>query len=282
MGVEVFLMPYKIVITIVLYENEFAETPSYLLLKKLMKQDNYTLLIYDNSEHRQTNDFFDKERVHYIHDQSNPGLAKAYNAAKKLLVELNADFLLLLDQDTLLSEDYITKLEKLHSQNEIGAFVPIVQCNRRQISPVFNDDYVSGQSSFPKVGEYEAVMAINSGTILPKETLELIGEFNPDFPLDYLDHWLFWEIGQKQKKIKVLDTILEHDLSVLNYQTVTITRYESIISAETLFYKKYQLEKFSTYKKHLLLRTAKQFLTVKNRKIWHRTMAEYLQLMRGE
>ncbi|MHC5229584.1 glycosyltransferase [Enterococcus sp. LJL99] len=275
-------MPYKIVITIVLYENEFADTPSYLLLKKLLEQGNYSLLIYDNSKHKQTNDFFDNERVHYMHDPSNPGLAKAYNAAKKLLFEINADFLLLLDQDTLLSEDYIAKIEQLHPQNDIGAFVPIVQCKGRQISPVFNDDYVSGQSSFPKAGKYEAVMAINSGTVLPKETLELLGEFNLDFPLDYLDHWLFWEIGQKQKKIKVLDTILEHDLSVLNYRTVTIGRYESIISAETLFYKKYQIGKFSTYKKHLLLRALKQFLTVKNRKIWHRTVAEYLSLMRGE
>lgn len=275
-------MAHKIVIAIVLYENKFVTTPSYQLLKKLLEKGNYSLFVYDNSKQKQNDALFGEKQVYYVHDQTNSGLAKAYNAAKDLLFELNADFLLLLDQDTLLSEDYIAKIEHLHPQKEIGAFVPIIQCNGRQISPVFNDEYVSGRSSFPQAGDYETIMAINSGTLLPRETLRLIGEFNRKFPLDYLDHWLFWKICQNQKKITVLASILEHDLSVLNYQAISTSRYESILSAETLFYKKYQSEKFSTYKKHLLPRAAKQFLTVKNRKIWRRTTFEYFRLMRGE
>lgn len=282
MGVEVVLMTYKIVITIVLYEHKFADTPSYLLLKKLLDQNNYSLLVYDNSKLKQNDAIFAKEQVHYIHDQTNPGLAKAYNIAKDLVVEVDADFLLLLDQDTQLSEEYIEKIDQLQPLKEIGAFVPIIQCDGRQISPVFNDEYVGGQSSFPKAGNYRSVMAINSGTLLPRETLNQIGEFNQEFPLDYLDHWLFWKICQNQKEINVLDTILEHDLSVLNYQAISIDRYESIISAETLFYRKYHTEKFFFYKKHLLPRAIKQFLTVKKRVIWRRTISEYLRLLRGE
>ena len=275
-------MNYNVVIVIVLYENKLATTPNYQLFIKLLNQGNYTLLVYDNSKQVQVDQLFSKENVYYIHNKSNPGLAKAYNEAKKLMFKINADFLLLLDQDTLLSEDYIQKIECVYPKKEIGAFVPLIQCKGRQISPVFNGNYASGQSSVPEAGEYEAVMAINSGTLLPREILEGIGEFNNEFPLDYLDHWLFWEINQKHKKIQVINTVLEHDLSVLDYQTISFERYNSIILSETLFYKKYQTKQFSAYKRHLILRGIKQFLMVKNRKIWRRTLTEYLKLMRGE
>ena len=37
----------------------------------------------------------------------------------------------------------------------------------------------------------KAVMAINSGSLIKVSFLTEIGGFNGQFPLDYLDHWLF-------------------------------------------------------------------------------------------
>ncbi|MGC3770572.1 glycosyl transferase family 2, partial [Enterococcus faecalis] len=35
------------------------------------------------------------------------------------------------------------------------------------------------------------------------------------------------------------------------------------------------------HRRHLFLRSSKQFLTVKNRQIWRQTLAEFLKLMKG-
>ena len=52
-------------------------------------------------------------------------------------------------------------------------------------------------------------------------------------------------------------------MSVLDYRTMSPQRYRSIIEAETLFYRRYDQEKFSHHRRHLFLRSSKQFLTVK-------------------
>nr|WP_242586482.1 glycosyltransferase [Enterococcus sp. DIV0869a] len=284
MGLEVFLVRNKLVVTLVLYQTDFSQTSSYHLLKKMtVEKETVYLFIYDNSKKAQDDELFHHKNVRYVHDETNPGLAKAYNAASQYLLDIQGDLLLLLDQDTLIDELYLDKLLHIELNEEIGAYVPIVISHGRQISPVFSDKYIGGQSQFPKAGVYtEMIMSINSGTALPRETLNSIGKFNLEFPLDFLDHWLFWEIHQLYKKISVLDYQLAHDLSVLDYRTISSQRYESIIRAETLFYQKYDQDKFYIHRKHLFLRTIKQFLRVKNRKIWRRTFREFWSLMKGK
>ncbi|ALS03184.1 glycosyl transferase family 2 [Enterococcus silesiacus] len=281
MGLEVFLVENKLIITIVMYQTEFSQTPSYDYLKRIMtgKKSAY-LLVYDNSKKAQEDELFCRENVRYIHDETNPGLAEAYNAGSQYLQELQGDLLLLLDQDTLIDEAYLETLLGLELVEEIGAYVPIISSHGRQISPVFSDRYVGGKSELPESGVYsQRIMSINSGTAIPQKTIQSIGQFSLDFPLDFLDHWLFWRIHQLGKKVYVLDHHLAHDLSVLDYRTIDSKRYDSIIQGETLFYQKYDQDKFYTHRRHLLLRTLKQFLRVKNRKIWRRTFLEYRSLL---
>lgn len=277
-------MENKLVITIVLYQTEFSKTPSYAYLKRvILDKRSVYLFIYDNSQNAQDNELFHLENVRYVHDETNPGLAKAYNSGGQYFSEVQGDLMLLLDQDTLLDEEYLETLLALTLNSEIGAYVPIVHSHSRQISPVFSDKYVGRRSELPKAGSYsKRLMCINSGTALPSDTLSSIGSFNMGFPLDFLDHWLFWKIHQLDKKINVLDYHLSHDLSVLDYRTINSKRYESIISGETLFYKEYDQDKFYNHRRHLLFRTVKQFLRVKNRKIWRRTFLEYRSLTKGK
>jgi GT2 family glycosyltransferase len=265
-----------LVITIVLYQTKFSQSASYQLLKERLQQQSIFLLVYDNSFVAQKDELFDLPNVYYHHDQSNSGLAKAYNTGLQLLKEQTADLLLLLDQDTALSADYLDTIGKEPLNPEIGSYVPLIYSGERQISPVFSDQYVGRASAVPVAGVYkERLMAINSGTVLTKETLMKLGAFNLEFPLDFLDHWLFLALYQMGVKVKVLPEYLSHDLSVLDYEKVSIKRYESIIQAETLFYQQYDQEKLGAHKRQLFLRTIKQFLRVKNRSIWRRTWSEY-------
>jgi hypothetical protein len=124
-------------------------------------------------------------------------------------------------------------------------------------------------------------MAINSGAVIRVAFLKEIGGFNEEFPLDYLDHWLFYEIYAKNYKTFVLDIYLHHDLSVMDYNSISLTRYKSILHSEFTFYKKYKRELFPEYRKQLFKRLLKQIITVKNKKIALYTLRMILSLKGG-
>lgn len=276
-------MKHTLVIVLVLYKKKLIECPSYnALFYAVTKKKNIHLLIYDNSPEEQVDVLFKNAQVRYIHDPVNPGLAKAYNEGLQLFKEVSAQLLLLLDQDTEIDYPYLDQLTSLEDLETVGAFVPNVFSGERKISPVFSEEYVGGSSSSPEIGKTrQRLMAVNSGTVLTERGLSAIGVFNEAFPLDFLDHWLFWKLYQEQQTIEVLDMTLAHDLSVLDYSKVSLERYESIITAERLFYQTYDKNMLTVHTKHLIKRTIKQFLTVKNRNIWRRTWREYRLLVRA-
>lgn len=277
-------MAHTLVVVFVLYKKKIAECPSYNALSEIVaKRENVYLLVYDNSPERQADVLFEKEQVRYLHNSANPGLAQAYNMGLALFDQVSARLLLLLDQDTEVDSSYFEEIGTLLDVDHVGAFVPIVYSGSQKISPVLSDSYISSGLSFPLVGKTEQrLMAINSGAIFTKIGLTAIGQFNEAFPLDFLDHWIFWKLYQEHQVIEVLDLKLAHDLSVLDYSQVSLDRYESIVSAERLFYQKYDKDKLAVHTKHLIKRTIKQFVTVKNRKIWRRTWKEYRLLVREE
>ncbi|MBL1230765.1 glycosyltransferase [Enterococcus sp. BWB1-3] len=277
-------MDTRLVIVLVLYQKKLAESPSYDILQTAVSEnETVDLFIYDNSEQAQKDSLFDLKNVHYIHDAENSGLAKAYNAGAEWLKKCKGRLLMLLDQDTVVALADIEQILALPETEieTVGVFVPFIRSGNQQISPVFSDTYISRERSFPQTGVTDqALMAINSGTVLTEKGLMAVEAFNESFPLDFLDHWVFWTLHQKGLKIEVLPLTFEHDLSVLDYSSVSLKRYESIISAESLFYREYDQKKLDIHTKHLLKRTLKQFLLVKNRAIWRRTWKEYRKLVR--
>ncbi|MHC5215468.1 glycosyltransferase [Enterococcus sp. LJL128] len=279
-------MDQQLLAVIVLYKKKLSDCPSYeTFLYGAVNLEKFSLYIYDNSPVPQTDDLLDLSNVHYIHDADNPGLAKAYNAALDFCNEANSDLLLLLDQDTAITVSDIEYIMKFSAADttKMGALVPNVYSGQVEISPVFSNQYISRERSYPEVGvAKDPVMAINSGSVLTKKGRTAISKFNEEFPLDFLDHWVFWKLNKEKAAVYVLPLKLQHNLSVLDYRQVSLARYESIVTAETLFYTKYDTAKLDLHKKHLLKRILKQFLTVKNRKIWRRTWAEYRRLVRSK
>ena len=278
-------MGIKLVIVLVLYQQKLTECESYATLSECLSDPKVGLFIYDNSPQAHTDLLMQRDNVCYIHNKDNPGLAQAYNSGAEWLRACGGSLLLLLDQDTVIPMSFVQSLLALsHEELEgVGAVVPVVYSSGQQISPVFSQQYVSASRTFPEVGTTDQrVMAINSGTALTPAGLTALGAFNQQFPLDFLDHWIFWRLNQAHLKISVLPQRLKHDLSVLDYSRVSVQRYESIISAETLFYTVYDREKRELHIRHLRKRLLKQFLLVKNRAIWRRTWKEYRQLVRDE
>lgn len=269
----------KIVVVIVLYQQRFSQSPSFDLLMKAVKEKKIQLVVYDNSPVKQLEPLLEQNKdISYYHDPSNPGLATAYNYALNH-AQQNIRYFVTLDHDSQLTATYFDTLLTIDWTDELVAAVPLVYAGSNQISPVFADRYINRQVE--KVDRSQLsqrrIMAINSGAVFSIKFLKEIGGFNLDFPLDFLDHWLFWTIYQFKKTVFILPEKMEHDLSVLDYQKVSVTRYQSILKAEKTFYQNYDKEMLPRHRKQLLLRTVKQFLTVRNRKIWRLTLQSFTE-----
>lgn len=269
----------KIVVVIVLYQQRFSQSPSFDLLMKAVKEKKIQLVVYDNSPVKQLEPLLEQDKdISYYHDPSNPGLATAYNYALNH-AQQNIRYFVTLDHDSQLTATYFDTLLTIDWTDELVAAVPLVYAGSNQISPVFADRYINRQVE--KVDRSQLsqrrIMAINSGAVFSIKFLKEIGGFNLDFPLDFLDHWLFWTIYQFKKTVFILPEKMEHDLSVLDYQKVSVTRYQSILKAEKTFYQNYDKEMLLRHRKQLLLRTVKQFLTVRNRKIWRLTLQSFTE-----
>ncbi|EMF0067161.1 glycosyltransferase [Enterococcus hirae] len=269
----------KIVVVIVLYQQRFSQSPSFDLLMKAVKEKKIQLVVYDNSPVKKLEPLLEQDKdISYYHDPSNPGLATAYNYALNH-AQQNIRYFVTLDHDSQLTATYFDTLLTIDWTDELVAAVPLVYAGSNQISPVFADRYINRQVE--KVDRSQLsqrrIMAINSGAVFSIKFLKEIGGFNLDFPLDFLDHWLFWTIYQFKKTVFILPEKMEHDLSVLDYQKVSVTRYQSILKAEKTFYQNYDKEMLPRHRKQLLLRTVKQFLTVRNRKIWRLTLQSFTE-----
>lgn len=269
----------KIVVVIVLYQQRFSQSPSFDLLMKAVKEKKIQLVVYDNSPVKQLEPLLEQDKdISYYHDPSNSGLATAYNYALNH-AQQNIRYFVTLDHDSQLTATYFDTLLTIDWTDELVAAVPLVYAGSNQISPVFADRYINRQVEKVERSQLSQrrIMAINSGAVFSIKFLKEIGGFNLDFPLDFLDHWLFWTIYQFKKTVFILPEKMEHDLSVLDYQKVSVTRYQSILKAEKTFYQNYDKEMLPRHRKQLLLRTVKQFLTVRNRKIWRLTLQSFTE-----
>ncbi|MCD5028409.1 glycosyltransferase [Enterococcus asini] len=273
-------MGKKIYIVIVLYKQKWVDIPSRDCIENLVHRDAVEMLIYDNSPEEQTASFFEEQSVTYIHDSMNPGLASAYNQALSFAKDF--EWLVLLDQDTKLSSSFFYEIAKAQPTDQVVSLVPQIFSGNQQISPVFSNQYVSKKSIYPKEGSYSEIMAINSASVLRVSFLKEIGGFNEEFPLDFLDHWLYWKINDVGKKVQILPVKIQHSLSVLDYTTLKFTRYQSILAAERLFYGEYAVTLKKQHRRHLLKRALKQFLTVTNRRFWRCTIIEWWHLIGGK
>lgn len=277
----------KIVSIIVIYNQDIQTSSTmqtYLKYQYLFGDIEHDLIIYDNSTKPQDCPVIEGGTIHYIHDARNLGVATAYNYALSYCIENKSKWLLLLDHDTTLTEAYLKEMVTVvGNQIDCIAIVPKIKTNDLLISPVSSETLKPLSVDRPASGLNQGgLMAINSGMLISVAFMESIEGFNMEFPLDYLDHWIFYKINQLQQKVFVLEAILPHELSVMDYNSISLKRYQSILNSEATYYAKYKTDLLSSFKFHLVLRWMKQLVRVKNKKIAHFTFKKMRALKKGE
>ena len=242
-------------IIIVLYKTKLEDSLTFKALKKnlsLLKDLGSKILIYNNSpeiETPQSNDY-----VIYTPTE-NLMLAGAYNYALQKAIENKAQWLLLLDQDTELNQDYFERLNAFLNKTDVSSVydvvVPTLSIGDKHLSPIAyykstgpfishlnkplrnNEDVVKYVTN-----EGKNYAAFNSASLLSIEILQRINGFDENYPLDMLDHKYYHLLNKLGAKIYILDAHLKHTLSLLEKEnTMSVTRYQGYIDKCFIFAK---------------------------------------------
>lgn len=257
----------NITISLVAYAQKFTETESFESLINMSDdiKNKFNILIFDNGKVDYSDISLppDFHSFTYIYNENNDerGTRIAYETS---LAHSSDQWLMLLDDDTSLREDYLralfVELESKGRDREIVAYCAKIYDGMTQISPTESETL--DMLLYPReAGVYKQnISGISSTLTLNQSFIQKIGGFTKEFPLDYLDHWIFSKIISNHKKVKVLNCKLNHQLSVQDLSSLSEERFYSIFSSEYRFYKAYKPDLFCQLNKKYVKMVLKGFL----------------------
>jgi GT2 family glycosyltransferase len=241
---------------VVVYNCEFSQSHSVASLFQILKENpgwakHFSVVLYDNSPKPQNPAMPPGLPTHYVHDPSNGGLATAYNFALARAESEEREWLLLLDQDTTLTREFISELletaKTLRTRPEVAAIVPKLLVHGKVHSPTipFTDQMRRQFLAPQKVLTHDDVgvqpqhlCAYNSGSTLRVAALRSIGGFPAEFWLDFLDHAVFHALIVNGYRVYVMLATLAHDASYSDIGSTPLWRLHNILMAQTLYMKR--------------------------------------------
>jgi N-acetylglucosaminyl-diphospho-decaprenol L-rhamnosyltransferase len=200
-------------------------------------------IVVDNGSTDGTQEYIKKNfpEVDFTQSPQNLGFGKANNIGIEKAYKDGADFFYLMNQDAWIYENSIEKLLEIYNSHpnkkEIGILSPMHIDGTEKKLDIFLDKYIGHNFEtriisdlyFQSLKPFYEVSFINAAHwLLPKETIETIGGFNPYFfhygeDVEYVNRILF----HKKKTLLVPESKVVHDgkqsLSKIDY-----TKYEDL------------------------------------------------------
>jgi hypothetical protein len=204
----------ELLVVIVLYRRRAGESATYLSLLEAQKglETPAHILFYDNSPVAEK---ISGKHIDYIHDPRNSGISTAYNSASKYAEKRGKNWLLFLDQDSILPVNFFAHLSSAaKSRPETQAFVPRVYDKMGLLSPFrFRSARGTRINLCPETLPLSGYRFINSGLFIRTSAFVSAGGYDEDIPLDFSDI----SFGSKLKKITnhvgVIPCDVHHDFA---------------------------------------------------------------------
>jgi GT2 family glycosyltransferase len=287
----------SILAVIVLYRQAPLESQSLCSILQVLKTSpdlaqHFSLLVYDNSPapHGQVLDA--DVPILYKHDPANGGLAPAYNHALACASEMEHRWLLLFDQDSSPTYDFIAELiactNTMDLQHDVASIVPKLLVNGRIFSPAadFIDQIRHQYKRSNHAVTQEAVGiqqrrlgAYNSGATLRVSAMRSIGGFPTEFWLDYLDHAVFHDLAVNGYRMYIMRATIAHDASQADMDSVPMWRQRNILLAQTLFVIRAGNSMDRLLYRIFLLRMSRKLRTLyQDKRLWKETALRALHL----
>lgn len=209
----------KFLALVVVYGCNPADAETIRSLSEV-RGHNITLLVWDNSP---TSSSIDRVRekwagpLHYVSTPENIGLSAIYNRTIANYLHRN-DFLVILDQDSKLPNDYFQVLTESIQRNEgIGLHLPLVRSDGLLVSPVH---YFFGWGHYwrnarPGVYPSRLKVAINSGMAISGRYLkgELFTGYDEELRFYGTDTQFMVDYARNHHHFVVLNSVIHHSLS---------------------------------------------------------------------
>lgn len=210
----------KIGAVIVLYQPDLTRLKENL--SSLSSQVDFVMLIDNSSVDNEEKIIQLGQNVHYTPLMSNTGIAKALNIGIEKALEARADFILLSDQDSVISEECVgTLLSNYHALNESGIKVGVVgtrAINRKTGKPYHAMSKEVSTIAAKTIANTsvitECYSVITSVSLIPRETLIVTGGMDESLFIDGVDHewcWRAWHTN-KLRSFIIEDATIEHEL----------------------------------------------------------------------
>jgi GT2 family glycosyltransferase len=210
----------------------------------------------------------------YQHGRGNVGTSGAYNHAMVFAEGIGCPWLLLFDQDTTLSDEFLPRMldysYQVQDNPDVGSVVPFVYSHGQPVSPRvlgrFNRN-LQLPLGFHGILRKKAY-AINSTAMLRTAVLREIGGYSEEFWLDLSDVYAFLAMSRKGRYIFVAaDLVVQHSLSGMDYdREMTTDRYRNFLAAESAYVDLYtSAPERAAQLLRLLLRTFRQYRRYENK-----------------
>lgn len=213
---------------IVLYKVQLEESLAFKTLQESLRKidKKMNLVIYDNAPYSYQNRDYDEFIIKYIPDSNNSGVSRAYNQGCKYAEIVGCKYILLLDQDTALNDDFIqNSLECLLL--DVHLVAPLLTNGEGTVlSPC--GFYLGRGHSLPmkkyKIG-YNKIRYrnfLNSGIIISVSLFKKVGGYNEMIPLYYSDFNFICRAKKYITQYYISENICLHDMASADYSNVSI------------------------------------------------------------
>lgn len=243
--------PVRVLAVIVLYQKSIQDCVTLQTLlaaqKSVSAHDlSLKILLFDNTPPSVPPSDL-PVNIEYRAAAKNSGISVAYNYALGLASREGYDWLITLDQDSLLPQNYLFQLaetaRKIADDDSVAAVVPQLSDRGRRLSPykhgLLRASALPAGFSGCTSGE---IHAYNSASMLRVSAIKEVGGFSRLFWLDGLDEWLYTQFSRQNKRVYVVGEIqIEHELSILDVKNrVSRPRYQNFLRAEAAYIDMYR------------------------------------------
>lgn len=242
-------------VAIVIYNKKLSDVLSRYSAKRLLEkhgEKKTKIIVVDNSDKsfyvddEELNNFVATHGIVYIKNGKNLGLSKAYNKAVEYALHDSTnpkfDFLMLLDDDTDITYDYIREIYKEYKapsrvNDGVNVITGLIESGGNPMSPVRSFTFNYHKSNcIRKPGIYDDVYCISSGMAVRLSAIEMVGGFEEALFLDMIDYTFLYNLSR-------------HDL---NRMLVINARIEQSFSGRTKQDRRLAMKRYKIYKKDFM------------------------------
>jgi len=235
--------------------------------------DSVRVLLWDNSP-VPASEVSLPFRFELRHGGHNVGTSGAYNHAMELAESLSCPWLLLLDQDTQVSEEFLQGMirygEQFEQVAEVATVVPFIFSHGALVSPRRMLRFNRMQQipvTFCGLCKDKAY-AVNSATLLRVAALKEVGGYSDEFWLDLSDVYVFQALHREGKHMYVAcDLRVEHSIASMDFdKEMSPERYRNFLAAESAYIDLFlsPVERFAQLLR-LFARTLRQYRRYENK-----------------